>query len=134
VLVSGTVTLDGEPVAGISVAFVPKGSDGREAYGLTDARGLFTLTISGTEPGSGAIPGEYHVTFSKMSDPLAGINTEGLDDEAIEREMAKRFPKGLPSAENLLPAKYADRNATDIAPVKVERGGKNDFAFNLASQ
>ena len=133
VKVSGTVTLDGAPVEGVNVAFAPTGSEGREGYGTTNAQGKFVLTVPGTETGSGAIPGEYRVTFSKMSDPMEGINTAGMSSEEVDQEMAKRFPRGLPEAKNLLPAKYADRTATDIAPVTVEKGKKNDFTFELSS-
>jgi len=134
--VSGTVTMDGAPIEGVNVSFVPTGSEGREGYGTTDTQGKFVLTVPGAEVGSGAIPGEYHVTFSKMSDPMADFDREmaGKDSDEIDREMKKRFPGGRPSGENLIPAKYADRNATDIAPVKVEKGKKNDFSFALSSQ
>jgi len=134
VKVSGTVTVDGALTEGVNVSFIPTGGEGRESYGITDAQGKFVLTIPGTEPGSGTMPGEYRVIFTKETNPMAGINLEGMEAEEIEREMAKRFPRGLPSPENLLPAKYADRNATDIAPVTVEKGKKNDFAFALSSK
>ena len=133
VKVTGTVTLDGTPVEGVSVSFTPTGSEGRESYGVTDAQGRFVLTVPGTETGSGAIPGEYRVTFSKESDVLEGIDTTGMDSDEIDKVVAKRFPRGLPEAKNLLPAKYADRTATDIAPVKVERNKKNAFTFELSS-
>jgi len=132
--VSGTVTLDGTPVAGVNVSFIPTGSGGRDGYGVTNAQGRFVLTTPGAEVGSGLIPGEYSVTFTKMSNPLEGVDTTGMDSDEIDREMARRFPRGLPSAENLLPEKYANRNATPIEPVTVERGKRNDFTFNLSSE
>ena len=44
--VSGTVTLDGEPLAGASLMF------GGVAYGDTDASGRYELTYMGQEKGS----------------------------------------------------------------------------------
>jgi len=130
--VSGTVTLDGNPISGVTVSFAPTGTDGREAYGITDTGGRFVLTIPGADAGSGAIPGEYHVAFVKMSDPLEGL--EHLEGEEFDAEMQRRFPRGLPPAKHLLPEKYASRTTTDIAPVKVERGKRNNFTFELKSQ
>ena len=121
VQVSGTVTLDGEPAEGVTVAFVPNG-EGREAYGMTNAQGRFVLTVPGTEAGSGAVPGEYSVTFTKYNDPTAGMSDAEI--------MALRH---LPTPVSLLPPKYGDRNATDIAPVKVEQRGKNNFSFALVT-
>jgi hypothetical protein len=134
VRVSGTVTLDGNPAAGVNVSFIPAGGEGRETFGITDAQGRFVLTTPGTNTGSGAIPGEYHVMLSKWSDPLAGINLDGKGVAEAGAEIRKHFPRGIPSPENVLPAKYADRNATDIAPVTVERRGRNNLTFNLVSQ
>ena len=128
----GTITLDGVAVEGVNVNFIPTGSEGRESYGITDAQGKFVLTVPGADAGSGAIPGEYRVTFSKMSDPLEGL--EHLEGEELDAEVRKRFPRGLPPAKHLLPEKYASRTATDIAPVKVERGKRNNFTFELKSQ
>jgi hypothetical protein len=52
--VSGTVTLDGKPLAGAKVAF--EGEDKRSAMGTTDASGKYTLTYDsqtrGTTPGA----------------------------------------------------------------------------------
>jgi len=124
-VVTGTVTVDGTATEGIAVSFIPTEADGRECYGVTDAKGKFTLTVPGADVGSGAMPGEYRAMFSKTSNP-----TDGMSDE----EIAQKFPRGLPPAENLLPTKYADRTATDIEPVNVVKGKKNDFTFELKSQ
>ena len=134
VSVSGTVTLDGNPAEGVSVSFAPMSGEGRESYAITDSQGKFVLTTPGTNTGSGAIPGKYHVMFAKMSNPMEGINTDGMDIAETEAEIARHFPRGLPPIVNLLPNKYSDRTATDIAPVTVERRGKNNFTFELKSQ
>jgi hypothetical protein len=58
------VTLDGKPLDGIEVHFVPdgtKGTAGPRAVGTTDGKGQFTLTCG--ELGSGAIVGHHRVMF-----------------------------------------------------------------------
>ena len=84
------------------------------------------LTVPGTPIGSGAVPGEYVATFSKESNP--GAELEGLEDDEIMRRGGLRPPVSL------LPLKYRDRTVTPIAPVKVERRGKNTFTFALESK
>ncbi len=123
--VTGTVTLDGKPIDGVNVSFSPKNPDGRQCYGVTDAGGVYSLTVPGADVGSGAIPGDYTVTLSKEQSPA-----EGLSDEEIQQ----KFGGSLPSPVNHLPQKYADKGKTDIAPVTVEKGKKNVFNFDLTSQ
>src|SRR5262245_38254316 len=54
--VTGTVTLDGKPLAGAQVVFQPK-SGGQAASGTTDAQGKFTLTTFNAK--DGAAVGSY---------------------------------------------------------------------------
>ena len=66
--VEGIVTLDGEPVEGAQVLFLPmeQTPDSKTASGLTDASGKYTLTADGGLPGKGAVDGEYRVTVKKV--------------------------------------------------------------------
>src|SRR5437870_4460006 len=72
--VSGTVTLDGQPLAGAWVTFMPVGTrdspdPGPTSSGKTDAQGKFTLAI---EPGRpGAVVGKHKVAVN------AGGSTSG---------------------------------------------------------
>lgn len=61
--VSGTVTLDGQPVAGAAVVFTPE--EGQKATGTTDASGRFEL--SSFQLGDGAVPGRHRVTVAKTT-------------------------------------------------------------------
>src|SRR5262249_6170903 len=56
--VEGVVTLDGAPLSGATVSFMPVG-DGRAASGLTDGDGYFRLTTFRTD--DGALAGNYKV-------------------------------------------------------------------------
>lgn len=58
--VQGEVTLDGQPLAGAQVMFVP--TTGRPATGKTDAHGKFRLTTNHANDGVAA--GEYTVTVT----------------------------------------------------------------------
>jgi hypothetical protein len=66
VLVSGKLTMGGNPLPGAGVIFVPiKDTVGTGASGVTDAEGKFTLIHQAQKPG--IEPGTYAVTFSKMA-------------------------------------------------------------------
>lgn len=63
--VTGTVTLDGEPLAGATVSYnVARGTAGQGGTGTTDAQGKYE--ISHFRAGKGVNPGEYTVTISKL--------------------------------------------------------------------
>lgn len=77
--VSGKLTLDGEPVAGAKVVFLPRKLFADQALphppaaAITDQQGVYRLQTDGTE---GAPPGEYLVLVSKRDDQSAIEETE----------------------------------------------------------
>src|SRR5258708_2370379 len=84
--VEGVVTLDGTPVQGATVIFVPETGD-RQASGQTDADGVFHLTTFNT--GDGAVPGTYKVTVSKTSAVVSDPGGTATPDnpEAMRKAM-----------------------------------------------
>lgn len=71
--VSGTITLDGQPVKDAAVMFMLK-PGGRIATGITDAAGRYTLSTHPT--GNGAFEGNHTVTVSLYRDESSpGTNT-----------------------------------------------------------
>ncbi len=60
--VKGKILLDGAPLPGASISFVPQGT-GRQATGTTDDQGMFTLST--IDPKDGAMPGTYKVILSQ---------------------------------------------------------------------
>jgi hypothetical protein len=67
--VEGIVTLDGEPVQGANILFVPlkKGEGTIEAAGgMSDEQGLYKLSSMNGDPEKGAVAGEYRVLVEKV--------------------------------------------------------------------
>src|ERR671936_1005518 len=60
--VRGAVTLDGQPVVGAAVNFIPEVGNGVPAYAMTKEGGVFDLTT--TSLGDGAMAGNYVVTIT----------------------------------------------------------------------
>jgi len=69
--VSGVVTMDGAPLAGVQVSFAP--SEGRESHGITDAEGRYELIYIGRTKGAKVGSHRVYVTtpIEDESDPDA---------------------------------------------------------------
>lgn len=120
--VSGTVTLDGDPVVGAAVTFALQG-EGRPATAVTDALGKFTLTTFGGD--SGAAPGKYAVTVVKMKNGSQSGDPENeglMGAEVIE-----------PSQDLYeVPQRYSDPQTSDL---KVEvKAGMEPVTLALTSE
>ena len=112
--VSGTVTLDGDPLPFGSVVFSPP--DGRAASGAIQSDGSFTL---GTfTDGDGAVLGRHQV---------AVIARKKLDDSSPGAPMAPRF------GPSLIPELYSD-SATSGLSFEVTAEGDNVYSIELSSQ
>jgi hypothetical protein len=77
--VRGQVLINGKPAAGATVFFYPVESDPEALapYGVTDAKGSFTLTTYLTYDGAPA--GEYVVTIRCPGPPKRGDEEQGPD-------------------------------------------------------
>ena len=93
--VSGTVTLDGEPLERASVLFQPD-AGGRPSFGVTDKSGRYTLAYSMHENGAEVGPCTVKITTKLQADTG--------DDE---------YRENAPRAAEKVPARYAKE------PVKV---------------
>jgi hypothetical protein len=148
----GVVTLDGTPVEGATVSFVPVDDTvGRLANGRTDSSGRFRLSTSGKP---GAKPGDYKVTVIKVKAVEGGENLKPGTDETKKfmegkgKAMAPPKPggpgagamgrPGMPGGpgagggpKSELPAIYASGNTTPLSqtipaggPIKLELESK----------
>jgi hypothetical protein len=126
-LVSGRVTLDGQPVARVAVMFQPVAPPGNinpgpGSYGITDAQGRYTLRLMGKET-PGAVVGKHKVRIENYTEPdLPSATAGGLPDDRPKRSK----PPGLP-----IPLKY---NAiTPLLEYDVPAAGTDSANFELTS-
>ena len=109
--VTGTITMDGEPLANALVQFTPvEGS--RMAAGRTDEDGRYELIFG--RNAEGALPGEYVVRVSTYLE---------LPKEDSDTDEAIITPESVPVTYNI----QSDLKAT------VTDGGDNTFDFDLKS-
>ncbi len=110
--VTGTVTLDGKPVANAVVTFVPDGA-GVTCAGSTDSNGKYTL---GCQHGAGAPAGAYSVKIKNREvakeagrNPMEGLSPGSPEYiEAYKKQMAAGPNQAAYKAKNsgAIPAKY----------------------------
>lgn len=117
--VTGTILLDGKPIPGASVAFVPRGdTPGLVSVGTTNETGAFECVYPTGQPG---VPtGEYKVLISKLVTPSGDPIPEGKTAADVE-------------AKDIIPAKYK-RLDDLINTIAVGPGGKKDLKFELTSR
>lgn len=131
--VNGLVTLDGKPVEGATVSFVP-GSGGLFASGLTGADGRFTLNTAapGARPGGGAVAGEYRVTIVKMESSAQRRTDDPNDPNYDPLASVGDNPNAPKKPKYLVPQAYGDAAKSGLqATVKK---GTNDVTFALDSK
>jgi Carboxypeptidase regulatory-like domain len=106
--VEGTVTLDGKPLAGASVQFVPQGK-GRDATAETDKDGQFAMSTF--KPRDGVLPGSYKVVISPPTG-AADTATYATAEEAMAAATRPQAKKE--SATSAFPQKYARPDQTPL--------------------
>lgn len=65
--VSGTVTLDGQPLPGVNIQFAPDGPGGSPSFGGTNQNGQYRLLFSPTK--AGAMLGKHRVEITARETP-----------------------------------------------------------------
>lgn len=109
--VTGTVKLDGQPLPGATIHFIPQGKKGgRPAKAVTDDDGDFEMKYSAAN--KGVPPGRYEVRITTLS-------VDENDNEIPEK----------------LPDRYHVKAANNPEMVKeVKADEKNEFEFDLSSK
>ena len=111
--VSGTVTLDGKPLAGAGVMFLPRGDTrGTGAMGTTDEAGKYTLKTD--YGGPGAPEGEFAVTISKV------VNRDGTP-YVPNPDVAEA------GGRETLPGRFSDSMKTELSAQVAKEGNTIDF-------
>jgi hypothetical protein len=106
--VEGVVLLDGKPLAGASIMFVPQGS-GRDATGQTDASGAFVMSTF--QPRDGVLPGSYKVVITP-STGVADTARYGTAEDAMAA--ATKAPAKKASLDAAFPQKYTRPDQTPL--------------------
>ncbi len=102
--VTGKVSLDGQPLAGVSVTFSPSDRKSPTSGGKTDAQGVYTLST--TQGDKGAVVGKHLVTLSG-----GASTTEQKPEDRYKPASTKPEPKGgspIPETpKSPIPEKYS---------------------------
>ena len=128
VKVSGTITLDGEPVEGAHIRFSPEGG-GPAAFAVSDRRGRYELRTF--DPGDGAIPGKYAISAVKEV-------TEGgmeFDSPAAKEAYLKEHGQEPPKRKtvSILPEKYSGKDTSGLT-AEITLASRNRFDLELTSE
>ena len=126
--VTGKVTLDGQPLPNVNVAFFPSDSKLPSSGGVTDSQGVYKLTTAGGT--AGAVAGKHKVTVYGGGPAIAGMSATGQsNDPAVwkkkQEDTANSFkslgavqdPKGksaTPKIDSPVPEKYASADKTTL--------------------
>lgn len=136
VKVEGVVTLDGQPLSGATVTYVPV-ENGRAASGRTDVDGRFYLTTFRTD--DGAMAGNYKVVVvvdetdekSVGRDPKTFDNEEKAANYKKHMTMGKKPPEKKKSPK--VPPIYSDVKQTPLKET-VPPTGKVELALRTGAR
>lgn len=118
--VKGVVTLNGKPLTGAVVAFMPK--SGVPGIGETDAGGQYELT---TVTSKGALPGDYKVQISYRVSPSG--KSQGLSARS-----AMVQSEDMVNSVEQMPPEYNDLDATKLSAKVGPEGGSINFDLQVA--
>ena len=127
--VTGTVTLDGNPVEGAVITFMPDDGENKPAIATSLADGNYSLTTFKT--GDGAMLGSYKIKVFKYTLPDGGMSPYGNPAEEVEEAPAKD-PADM-TIEEQLAAMEQGYTAQDAKPQGKEEVAKNQLPEKFAN-
>jgi hypothetical protein len=116
----GIVLLDGRPVAGATITFMPQG-EGRPASARSGADGRFAASLPGAAPGLPA--GDYRVVVMLLKQEVLGAG--GGDAETASGG-------GGPPVQYIVPKRYGDPETSGLTAPLAK--GSRDLRFELTSE
>lgn len=120
--VTGTITLDGNPLPFASIRFIPLDGTGSESYGQSDSTGVYKLQTQLGKANAGTTPGKYQVAVTCYEE--VGTGKFMKDEDGNEIEITEEV--------SALPAKYNDPTTSGIE-VEVTKGS-NKINLELVSE
>jgi hypothetical protein len=114
--------LDGKPLAGASIQFIPQGK-GRDATAETNQSGHFAMSTF--QPRDGVLPGTYKVVISPPPG-VADTTNYGSADDAMTA--AAKKPAKKDAAKTAFPDKYS---RADLTPLTQEVPAKGKVVYEL---
>lgn len=117
IIVRGTVTVDGKPTEGVTLAFYGPKETAASGTVVTQADGSYEIMFD-----SHAGEGNYRVTAMKST--IRGTTTEGIDEYQLQL---------AGSTANQLPGRYSDPNNSGLT-VALQAGVNEGKNFALKSR
>jgi hypothetical protein len=114
--VSGTVTLDGQPLAAGSIQMIPINPMAGQPGGAVIKDGKYSI-----DRAQGLVPGQYNVVISSSEATGSAAPASGPPGPVVASEQPK----------NLIPPEYNTRSALLL---EVKTGSPNTFPFELKSK
>jgi hypothetical protein len=133
--IKGKVMLDGAPLSGASVEFVPE-DGGHSAVGTTDSEGKFSLTTY--KPGDGALRGEYRVVVKKspqgaLAKPDPSDN-EGMKKVMLQEMLANQNRAPQKNVKGSVPSDYGEFAKTPLRQTVPDSKGIYDVELSSSLQ
>ena len=125
--VSGTVTLDGDPIDAANVTFMPT-EGGRPAVAVTDADGNYALSTFGDK--DGAVIGTHTVTIEAVEETVSAKMEEAAEEYGSLSEVMVRPQSKIVWR---VPQIYSERDTSGLE-FEVIRGQDNVADFLLDSK
>jgi uncharacterized membrane protein len=123
-VVTGKITLDGQPLPDANINFTPLNGGGNAAYSITDEKGVYELQTSQGKANAGTTPGEYLVTIHKSVFEPTGKKIKDSETEELMDELKSR---------ELVPDIYTNPKKSKLNVVVVA-GQTNTFDFDLKTK
>lgn len=140
--VSGIVTLEGVPVSGATISFIPVGG-GRVGTAQTDGTGRYVMSTFPGDEADGALIGEHKVAIMKVTgpgaskpaeaNPPADDGSDGLAPPSGDFDNGGDNADSDEGLEYLVPARYMNPDSSNLT-ITVEEGGTESGDFKLTVQ
>lgn len=127
--ISGTVTMDDQPLANVAVFFHDR-ENRRYSFGVTDNDGRYTLMFDSRK--SGVLPGEKEIEITSTKNPMASLSdaseVSNSEETELESKADREAEETTESRQEMVPAKY--NKATTLKYTVTESNQSVDFSLS----